>query len=269
MKSDIGLTGERLIEDSYRGSIGGYVIYLLHEASYRFAVDYCKGGHVLDLGCGTGYGASFLAEYAGKIVAADVSVEAIDYAASKYKRNNVEFHVIRPDSELPFVDSSFDVVLSFQVLEHVKSDAFYLAEAARVLKKGGIMIIVTPDRAHRLLPGQRPWNRWHLREYSAKQLTRVAGERFDILNLLKMGARSDVAAIELRRYRFLKWITLLFTFPCAPETWRRAGLDFIHRVKPQRHDSSVSFSPDFGVETISIAPRVDKSLNLVMVAQRR
>jgi ubiquinone/menaquinone biosynthesis C-methylase UbiE len=49
-------TGERVIEEFYRSSPGNYLIYLFHMATYNFARDYVVDKHVLDYGCGSGYG---------------------------------------------------------------------------------------------------------------------------------------------------------------------------------------------------------------------
>ena len=67
---------------------------------------------------------------------------------------------------LPFDDGAFDAVVSFQVIEHVPSVDAYLAEVARVLRPGGTFLCATPDRVTRLFARQRPWNRWHLEEFT-------------------------------------------------------------------------------------------------------
>lgn len=266
MTENLEITGERLVEHHYIESLGGYVIYMMHVASYRFAERYCSGARVLDLGCGSGYGAGAIAEYANEVHAVDISAESIAFARSQYGQPNLHFNVIHSGERLPFPDRSFDVVLSFQVIEHVERDSDYLIEAARVLKDGGTFIMITPNRQHRLLPGQCPWNRWHLREYDMRRLSRLVSEHFNLKELLHMGARSDVAAIEIRRYRLLKWITLPFTFPGAPQIWRRMGLNLIHRLKPQKPRTRTTFKPSFGLEVIMIGTEVEQSLNLIVIA---
>lgn len=267
MKKGLELTGERMIEDAYHQTLGGYVIYLLHAASYQFAEKFCADRRVLDLGCGSGYGASWIAKVASSVHAVDISEEAVRYAAEHYARTNLEFSRIDPDRSLPFQDKSFDVVLSFQVIEHVVDHHAYLAEAARVLKADGVLVLITPDRKHRLLPMQRPWNRWHLREYGMAELCSIVEARLEIKQALEMGARADVAMVELDRYRKLKWIMLPFTLPVFPEVFRRAALDFIHRLKGGAKAIAMEAKAyPFGVEVIDISEKVDGSLNLVIVA---
>lgn len=267
MRTKLEPTGERMIEEAYHHSLGGYVIYLLHSASYELAEKYCKGKRVLDLGCGSGYGASRIASYALSVQAVDVSAEAVAFSSEHYPRENLSFLTIEPDASLPFPDESFDVVLSFQVIEHVVDDSAYLKEAARVLTKNGVLILITPDRKHRLLPLQKPWNRWHIREYGMTELRSLVSERFKIDRALEMGMRSDVAQIELKRYRLLKWVTLPFTLPFISEKIRQYSLNWIHKMRGERNISSAgALTPSFGTEVVELSEQANHSLNLVIVA---
>ncbi|MEO6102828.1 MAG: class I SAM-dependent methyltransferase [Pseudoxanthomonas sp.] len=273
MSIELEPTGERVIEDAYFRSLGAYVIYVMHAASYGFAESFCEGKAVLDLGCGSGYGAARISKVATSVCGVDISQEAIDFARARYAAPNLSYARIEPGSPLPFDDATFDVALSFQVIEHVPDDVGYLREAQRVLKPGGVMIVITPDRRHRLLPAQKPWNRWHLREYSASGLAQLISQVFDLQQSLRMGAPWSIAGVEHRRYRITKWLTLPVTLPFIPERLRRHGLDFIHslRSKPAAVDAQ-STGPlpkyDFDEQAILIAPDPPHSLNLVMVARK-
>ena len=273
MMYELEPSGERVIEDAYRNSLGGYVIYLMHMASYRFARDYCAGKRILDLGCGSGYGAASLADAAESIVAVDISSEAIELAAQRYRTANLSFRQIHAGDALPFADETFDVVLSFQVIEHVADEAAYLREARRVLKPGGKMIIVTPDRSLRLLPFQKPWNRWHLREYSAAQLRRIVAPWLQVDSVQQMGAPNHIAKVETRRYRVAKWLLLPVTLPFLPDAFRRWALDTIHRIKGQgaavkAGDAPTPMNFDFDETALMIAPEAPNPLNLVLLARK-
>lgn len=273
MKTELEPSGERVIEDAYHRSIGAYVIYIMHAASYRFAEPYCQGKLVLDLGCGSGYGSARIASVASAVTGVDVAADAIAFAKARYAAPNLNYRQVVADAALPFEDASFDVVLSFQVIEHVVDEASYLQEARRVLRPGGVLLLITPDRQHRLLPRQRPWNRWHLREYSAESLVTLVSPVLDIESTLRMGAARDIADIELRRYRWTKWVTLPVTLPFLPESLRRRGLDLLHRIKGQGKAVQAEAGEargDFGFDesAITIATDAPHSLNLVLVARR-
>lgn len=266
--NDLDLSGERVIEDDYKSSPSMYAIYLMHIASYDFASQYTRGKRVLDLGCGSGYGAARIAETALSVTAVDVSEAAIAYASERYARKNVQFHKVKA-GPLPFERGAFDVVLSFQVIEHVMDDLAYVQEAGRVLADNGVMIMVTPNRAPRLFPGQRPWNRWHVREYSDLALEELLKSGALEPQMLYMTARGGVAALELARYRTLKWVTLPFTFPAAPESWRLRGLNWLHKLSERKTQPGARVPPlACSLEDVSIGPPEPDALNLVAVAYK-
>jgi ubiquinone/menaquinone biosynthesis C-methylase UbiE len=102
---------------------------------------------VLDLGCGDG---RLTAELdAERITAADVSAVALERARRRLPE--AELVELEPDAELPFPDTSFDLVLCAETLEHVRDVQLLLSEARRVLRPGGELALTTP--AHNRLTG--------------------------------------------------------------------------------------------------------------------
>ena len=267
MASNMKNTGERLIKDDYLSTLSGYVIYLIHAASYTFAETYCKGKRVLDFGCGTGYGSAKISESATNVFAVDISPDAIEYARNLYSSLNIKFETISPNALLPLPDNSIDIVISFQVIEHVFDTTAYLAEAARVLTVDGLLLLITPDRRSRLLQHQKPWNRWHIKEYDPASLQHLIEPNFDVREILAMGATPEVYRIEDKRYQLLKWATLPFTFPGSPEPWRIFGLTLLNRLSALlKSGPAKPFEPKFGIEKIIIKPRVDQPLNIIIAA---
>ncbi|HNW39842.1 MAG TPA: class I SAM-dependent methyltransferase [Candidatus Omnitrophota bacterium] len=118
--------------------------YLQHLKTYSFVKDNVDNKIVLDVGCGDGYGAAFLAERAKFVQAVDYDSEVVLSAQKKYKKNNLSYSTMDA-LKLEFQDRKFDIVCSFQVIEHIpeKMIATYLNELKRVLSNKGILYLST------------------------------------------------------------------------------------------------------------------------------
>ncbi len=256
-----------MVTGQYQSTASDYLIYLMHLASYRFATERVAAQRVLDYGCGSGYGSAMLAPGCQSVEGVDVSPDAIAHAQETYPAPNLRFSLIEPSATLPFETHTFDWVVSFQVIEHVRNVPQYLDEIVRVLRPGGGLIIATPDRATRLFAWQKPWNRWHVREYSASSLNRELLPHFAEVELLTMSGKRPVIEVELKRYRRTRLATVPFTFPFAPEAWRAFGLNCLHnlRVKPSNHLKTANY--DFGEKDLAIGPNLRPSLNLFAIAR--
>lgn len=261
-------TGERVVTDGYMSSIQDYVIYLMHMASYDWAASFIEGKRVLDFGCGSGFGSHMMSKTAKSVEAVDVAAEAIEYASRRYSASNVRFGKISPTGPIPFADRSFDVVTSFQVLEHVADQERYLREAFRVLMPGGKLLLITPNRTYRLLPGQRPWNRWHLMEFSEAQLKNLVTSVFPEVEMLRMSGRKDVIDVDIRRARLMKWLLLPFTIPMYPDALRVWLLSMLHAGRSGATKKAARKEFGFDHSTIQIGPGLNPCLNLVAIARR-
>lgn len=259
-------TGERMILEHYKSSPEDYVISLLHLATYRFAEQFTRGKRVLDFGCGSGYGSAQIAQTAVHVTAVDVAEDAVAYAHGEFSNANLEFMAIDPAARLPFDDACFDTVLSFQVFEHVLDTEHYLSQIRRVLAPHGRLVLVTPDRSTRLLPLQRPWNRWHVHEYGKRELAEVLSSHFESIEILGMTAKPEMIGIELRRCNKVKWMTLPVTLPLIPDRWRVAALNAIHRARGESARNGAPRDYPFTVDDVRIAADASPSVNLVAVA---
>ena len=134
-------TGERFTPECVRE------IWYEHYHRYAFAKSLVKDKNVLDAACGEGYGSDILSKYASSVRGLDIDAESVGHAQSRYKRDNLSF-VEGSCTLLPFEDNSFDVVVSFETLEHLEQQEEMLAEFKRVLNKEGVLIISTPDKKH-------------------------------------------------------------------------------------------------------------------------
>lgn len=179
-----------------------YLEYLRHLAAYKLlAQEFVAGKNVLEIGCGTGYGAAFLSEVALKITATDIWEDVCSHQ-DKYQKANLIF-LQANGTNLQFANSTFDVVLSFQVIEHIDEGHVlkYLSEIRRVLKTGGVFICSTPNRKLRLLPFQKPWNPEHMTEYTANQLKKLLGRVFDDVKICGIRGTQEVTSIHRRRWK--------------------------------------------------------------------
>ena len=210
------ITSERhIILDKHKNESEQYG-HLMHLASYNFAVKYVKNKSVLDYGCGTGYGTFKLAEQATYVIGIDISLEAINYAKLNYSSNNINFITNSNFERKNFIEK-FDVITSFQVIEHVKNEENYLKSIYNLLKPGGIFLLTTPNKKNRLFPFiQKPWNIYHLKEYNATDLKSILQQHYQSVKILNISANANFVKTEIKRLKKQKIITLpctLFFYP--------------------------------------------------------
>ena len=201
-------TGERMVPELYR-SEADYIIYLRHLFAYETAAAQLQPSDaVLDIGCGVGYGSKMLSAHARHVTGVDVSRDAVAAASAAYGSDTCAFSVY-DGTRLPFADAQLDAATSFQTIEHVQDDGRFVSEAARVLKPDALFLLTTPNRATRLREGQRPWNRFHVREYSSKDLESLLSRSFTRVEMLGVRANARIEQVENARVAFAQRIVTL------------------------------------------------------------
>ena len=180
MLPDIPLTGERTAP----GRDTENYWFVRHLACYEWAAAHLNAdlnahlnaredpGPILDAGAGEGYGARLLAEACGRAVCAvELDAPTTCHIRARYR----ELLTVRANLiGLPFTDASFAAVVSLQVVEHIWDPVQYLRELARCTN--GSVILSTPNRpvhSPDLMPGGRPENPFHVREFDSEELTEL------------------------------------------------------------------------------------------------
>lgn len=160
-------TGERVIP-------GQVDVDLLNEhmARYAFAARLAHGKRVLDAGCGAGYGTAELAGAAESAVGIDTAEDAVEFARDHYNRANLRFEQASCQA-LPFADGSFDLVVAFEVIEHLENWRGFLGEARRVLAESGQFIVSTPNKLYYTESrGPDGANPFHVHEFDFEEFRR-------------------------------------------------------------------------------------------------
>lgn len=171
-----------------------------HIERYQFASSRVIGLNVLDVACGSGYGAAILAKEAKAVAGVDISNHAIHYAQDKYGSDQLTFSVSKAE-DLPFEDNTFDVVISFETIEHLASESVdnFLKEIVRVLKPGGKLFLSSPDNRNLSL-GFSSSNPFHVQEFTLNEIDRILPEKLTIIEYYGQEFRSSSLIKYIRKF---------------------------------------------------------------------
>lgn len=247
-----------------------YLEYLRHLAAYLILAEpFVASRKVLDIGCGAGYGVDHLSRSASSVIGIDVSKEGISQYWHKYGKDKLNF-MLGNGTSLPFRHSSFDVVMSFQVIEHIepKFVLAYLAEIHRVLKTGGTFICSTPNKRLRLLPLQKQRNPEHKKEYKDSELKKLLKEVFERVEVYGLCGSDEIQATERNGLKqspldvYVKspiYGILTYLLPSrALVCLRKMGQRLARRQKDYRPVSQETFEGRFSVTDFRMDPRCPK-----------
>jgi SAM-dependent methyltransferase len=180
-----------------------------HRSRYRFAARLAAPGQrTLDVASGAGFGLELLAHAGACPIGVDYAAEAL----SDIRRRQPRARVVRADAAcLPFPSASFDLVVSFETIEHVADACAFVKSIRRVLKPGGQLVLSTPNRAFGP-PERHTSNPFHVREFSAGELRDLLARSFREVDLY--GQRPGLA------YRFVPFLMVDRDLSPAALAWK-------------------------------------------------
>jgi SAM-dependent methyltransferase len=140
-----------------------------HILRYDFASKFVESKKTLDVACGNGYGSSYMLRYKPKIVVGvDYSRIAINEGKALF-RNELLTLLVGDATDMGFSDKAFDVVVSFETLEHIRNQEKFLNEILRILRNDGVLIISTPNKDAFSAYDKFYYNRYHVRELTLSE----------------------------------------------------------------------------------------------------
>lgn len=231
--------------------------------AYIEAIPYINGD-LLELGCGEGRGIDLIVPRSSSFLGLDKIEAVINNLQSKYPEYQFESSVF-PPVKLP--DQSFDTIVSFQVIEHIKNDHLFLKEIYRLLKKGGKAIISTPNR---LMSLSR--NPWHEREYTANELEKICNDYFDKVTMMGIAGNDKVMTYHERNRKSVDKIMRFDVLDLQyrlPAPLLRIPYDILNRInrnslKNQADELVMSISQD----DYFLNEKNDGNLDLFCVLER-
>lgn len=139
-----------------------------HAARYVYALQFVQGRRVLDIACGTGYGIGLLRSQASFVAGVDIDPEAAKSAISECGENAGV--LLGNGLGLPFGDAAFDIVTSFETMEHLHERRLFLSELERIISPGGTLVLSTPNANYSQPVNGKPANPFHIFEYTPVEL---------------------------------------------------------------------------------------------------
>jgi ubiquinone/menaquinone biosynthesis C-methylase UbiE len=158
------------------------------------------GDQVLEIGCGIGTVVFELMKQGYDAVGTDISQVAIEYGRNKYRGVRLE---VLPAEELPFDAGTFDVVLSFDLFEHIARIDRHVSEVHRVLKPSGYYLFETPNKLSNVVSSTLTykslrWRRVHPSLHTPGQLQRRLARHGFETRFVKLDQRNEFTRAKLR-----------------------------------------------------------------------
>ena len=228
--------------------------------AYHYAAEIISGD-VLEIGTGTGYGVEILAPKCKRFITVDKFLDP-----SVPQVENVEQHqmVVPP---IGFESGSFDFVVSFQVIEHIKDDTQFVREVARVLRPGGKFIVSTPNA-----PMSLTRNPWHIREYTAEELQNLLSISFSTITPAGVVGNQKIMEYYEKNRQGVERITrfdILDLQHRLPRKLLQVPYDILNRLNRRSlHKKNTELTTSIEMTDYSVSSATDQSFDLLFVAEK-
>jgi SAM-dependent methyltransferase len=193
-----------------------------------------------------------------RVAALDYDAAALVHARAAYPQA-VGARAIRANlAALPLADASVAAVTSFQVIEHLWTPWEFLAECARVLRPGGLLVVTTPNRltfSPGLRRGEKPPNPFHVREFDAEELRATIAAHLPVTQLLGVSHGPRLAAWEAEHGNLID-----AQLAAAPPQWPGHLVELVRSVTADDFTLAPLRGNDPGVDL--------EVLDLVVLARR-
>jgi 2-polyprenyl-3-methyl-5-hydroxy-6-metoxy-1,4-benzoquinol methylase len=183
-------------------------------------------GDLLEIGCGIGRGVAVLSDKLNSYTGVDKNTQLLEKLSKEYPSFKFVDMFLPPLKDIP--SDYYDFIITFQVIEHIEDDNFFLQEAVRTLKKGGKLYLTTVNKKFSLTR-----NPWHVREYDAVSLENLMKKHFSEVITQGIHGNEKVMDYYERNKKSVRKITRFDIFNLQyrlPRTWLQVPYDLGNRM---------------------------------------
>ncbi len=222
-------------------------------------------GKVLEIGTGSGYGIEIISKKTDEFVTIDKHNENIKLIDGEGQ--NVKFLQMKVPPFTDIKDESFDFVISFQVIEHIKKDKKFVREIARVLKPDGKFVVTTPNKKMSLTR-----NPWHVREYLIDELETLLLTEFKKVEKLGVFGNEKIMKYYRKNKEGVKKITkydILNLQYNLPRVFLQIPYDILNRINRKKIlKNNTGLVSDITMDDYYLATAGNECFDLFYVAEK-
>lgn len=240
--------------------------FFQQQKAYSFCQKYIKNKIVLEIGSGSGYGAYRLSKYTKKVIALDKDATSIKKSKKRYGSKNLTF--ISSTIERYKTNQKFDVIILFQVIEHIQNVQSLFETILPLLKKKGLLILSTPNASTQSYNE----NPYHFKEYNSNELTNLLNGYFNKTILYGIHGDSKVHKYEQLRKKQVTTILnkdILNLRRFIPKIIKQYLFDFFSYIRKIRTKKNTNYSVDITEKNFNLNKKyLNESIDLIAVCKQ-